>query len=112
MRINYPVPYRFTDLTDVPHSYVGFSSKILSVNGGENAIEFVTDPNTEWIDNELVAGSGTTFTLAFTPKLGSVKLFATGTRITVAAGDFTISGKIITTTLSWLAGDIVADYRV
>ncbi len=67
-----------------------------------------TDSN--FIDNEVVAGSGTTYTLAKTPNVGSQHVYAIGQRLTPTV-DYTISGKIISTVLSWNAGDILADYR-
>ncbi len=63
------------------------------------------------VDNEVVAGSGTTFTLAATPIAGSVKVYALGQRLKLTT-DYSISSATITTVGSWSAGDIVADYRV
>lgn len=62
------------------------------------------------VDNEVVSGSGTTFTLVGTPVAGSVKVYALGQRIALTT-DYSISGSVITTVSSWSAGDIVADYR-
>ena len=59
--------------------------------------------------NEVVAGSGTTFTLAHTPVLGSEQLYAIGQRLTLTV-DYTILGKVITTLSSWVAGQILADF--
>jgi hypothetical protein len=62
--------------------------------------------------NEVVAGSGTTFTLANTPITGSVKLFGAGARLTPGGGnDYTISGATITTVNSYSAGQLLADYN-
>lgn len=60
---------------------------------------------------EKVSGSGTSWVLANTPVAGSVHLYIKGSRSTVQAGDYTISGKNITTALSWSFGDVIADYR-
>ncbi len=61
--------------------------------------------------NEIVSGSGTTFTLAFTPTTGTVVVYGNGQRLTPgASNDYTISGAIITTTNSFSAGTILADY--
>lgn len=61
--------------------------------------------------NEIVAGSGTTFTLAFTPTAGTVVVYGNGQRLTPGAGnDYTISGSVITTTNSFGIGTILADY--
>lgn len=67
--------------------------------------------NFSYVDEEQVSGSGTSWTLANTPVAGSVKLYASGQLLTIASGDYTISGKTITTAQSWNAGTIFADYR-
>jgi len=64
-----------------------------------------------FIDNEVVSGSGTAFTLANTPVAGSVHVYLNGMRAKLTE-DYTISGTGITTTLSWSAGDMICDYRV
>lgn len=65
-----------------------------------------------FVYNEIVAGSGTTFTLTNTPLSGAYAIFANGQRLTPGAGnDFTITGAVITTALSWSAGAILADYQ-
>jgi hypothetical protein len=46
------VPDEFTDLTDTPGSYSGEQTKVLMVNSGQNAVEFIN----------LVAGDGITKT--------------------------------------------------
>ncbi len=63
-----------------------------------------------YYDNEVVAGSGTSFTLANTPSAGSVHVYALGQRL-VPITDYSISGSVITTVFPWSIGDIVADYR-
>lgn len=62
------------------------------------------------VENEIVSGSGTSWTLANTPVLGSVKLYAGGIRLT-PTGDYTISGTTITTASSYSTGALTADYR-
>jgi hypothetical protein len=65
------------------------------------------------VENEVVSGSGTSWTLANTPVSGSVKLYA-GTRLNpnlTPTPDFTISGTSITTASSYPAGALTADYR-
>ena len=42
MKVTQPGVSKFTELSDVPHSYVGASLKNLSVNAGETGIEFTT----------------------------------------------------------------------
>src|ERR1700722_4131940 len=64
------------------------------------------------VENEVVGGSGTSWTLANTPVTGSVKLWAGGIRLTPGAGnDYTISGSTITTAQSYSTGALIADYR-
>lgn len=63
-----------------------------------------------FIDDEVVSGSGTSWTLANTPVVGSVKLFALGQKL-VLTTDYSITGTAITTVSSWDAGSLVADYR-
>lgn len=63
-----------------------------------------------FIYNEVVAGSGTTFTLANTPKAGTVTVYGQGQRLKLT-DDYTISGAVITTINSWLATQILADYQ-
>jgi hypothetical protein len=64
------------------------------------------------VENEIVSGSGTAWTLANTPVSGSVKLWAGGIRLTPGGGnDYTISGSAITTASSYSTGALIADYR-
>jgi hypothetical protein len=63
------------------------------------------------IDNEIVAGSGTSWTLAQAPVPNSVRLFASGVRINPGVGnDYTINGIAIVTAGSYSAGQLTADY--
>jgi hypothetical protein len=60
---------------------------------------------------EVVSGSGTSFTLAQTPVVNSVALYASGIRLTPGIGnDYTITGISITTVASSTAGQLTADY--
>ena len=61
------------------------------------------------VENEVVSGSGTSWTLANTPVSGSVKLYA-GTRLQPTT-DYSISGAGITTVASYPTGSLTADYR-
>ena len=63
------------------------------------------------VDSEIVSGSGTSWTLASTPVVGSVRLFGQRNRLYPGV-DYSISGAVITTTLSYSAGDLLADYRI
>jgi hypothetical protein len=65
-----------------------------------------------FIENEVVSGSGTSWTLANAPVSGSVKVWAGGIRLTPGAGnDYTISATAITTAQSYSTGALIADYR-
>jgi hypothetical protein len=70
-----------------------------------------TGGSSNFVDNEVVAGSGTTFTLAATPVLGSQHVYANGQRLTPYGVDYTITGAVITMLTSWAAGTVLADYR-
>jgi hypothetical protein len=64
------------------------------------------------IENEVVSGSGTSWTLAFTPVPNSVALYASGVRLTPGIGkDYTINGIAIVTVESYTAGTLLADYQ-
>ena len=60
--------------------------------------------------NEVVAGSGTSWTLAHTPNATGVALYAIGQRLIPGGVDYTLSGANITTVLSFSAGTLIADY--
>ncbi len=60
--------------------------------------------------NEIVAGSGTAWTLSATPTVGTVTLFGNGQFLTPGGVDYTISGANITTINSFSAGQLVANY--
>ena len=62
------------------------------------------------VNNEIVAGTdGLHWTLANTPAIGSVHVYANGQRLTLTV-DYTIAGSVITTLQSWAVGTILADY--
>lgn len=74
---------------------------VSSTGGGSNNFAY----------NEVVSGSGTSWTLAHTPVTG-IALYANGQRLTPGAvNDYTISGTAITTILSWASGSLLADYQ-
>lgn len=62
--------------------------------------------------NEIVGGSGTSFTLAHTPVDSTkVALYGGGSRLTPGSGnDYTITGAAITMTNAYSAGQVLADY--
>lgn len=90
-------------LTVVANTQGGIDVTIASTAGGGT-----------FIYNEVVAGSGTTFTLANTPLAGTVVVHGSGVRLTPgASNDYTISGAVITmnSPLTYLAGQVLADYQ-
>ena len=81
----------------------------------DNAISSFSPVN--FVDEETpsgdVDGTNVTFTLAFTPVAGSVKLFLNGQRLkTGASDDYTISGDTIIMAVAPGTGEtLLADYR-
>lgn len=61
--------------------------------------------------NEVVSGSGTSWTLAHTPNSAGVALYANGQRLTPGGVDYTLTGANIVTVLSWSSGSVLADYQ-
>jgi len=61
------------------------------------------------IYNEVVSGSGTSWTLAHTPTTDTLMLYANGQRLTPTV-DYSLSGADITTVTSWATGTLLADY--
>lgn len=66
--------------------------------------------STNFADNEVVSGSGTSWTLVHTPTASSQHIFANGQRL-IPTVDYSIVGAAITTVLAWSTGTILADYR-
>lgn len=65
-----------------------------------------------FVNNEIVSGSGTSWTLAQTPLSGVQHIYAEGQRLTPGAGnDYTITGTAITTANPFSAGALLADYQ-
>lgn len=65
-----------------------------------------------FVNNEIVSGSGTSWTLAQIPLAGTQHIVGNGQRLTPGAGnDYTISGTAITTVNSYSAGTLLADYQ-
>lgn len=60
---------------------------------------------------EIPSGSGTAFTLAHTPIVGTVRLYRGGARQAVSAGDYSIVSAAITLSTSLSVGEtLIADY--
>lgn len=111
---NSSVLSRYTDInliagTNVTLSYVNNDTRkttdvTVSATGGGGSSTFV--------NNEIVSGSGTSWTLAQTPILGAQHVYGNGQRLIAGAGnDYTISGTAITTSNSFSAGNLLADYQ-
>lgn len=67
-------------------------------------------PSGNSVYNEVVSGSGTAWTLVHVPVLGTVRLFGEGQKL-LPTSNYTITGSTITTSDSWPAGAISADYN-
>jgi hypothetical protein len=67
---------------------------------------------TEETPSGSVNGSNTSYTLAYTPTSGSLKLYLNGIRLKSGAGnDYTISTNTITMATAPISGDVlIADY--
>lgn len=74
--------------------------KVISSTGGGGGTQ---------VYNEVVAGSGIAWTLAFTPTLGTLRLYGNGQRLTETV-DYTLVGATITTVNPFSAGTLLADY--
>lgn len=88
---------------------------------GSTAITYVQDTSgtmsvsnfvTEEIPTGAINGSNTNYSLAYTPTVGTVRVFLNGVRQRSGAGnDYTISTSIITFTTAPIAGDVIlVDY--
>lgn len=77
---------------------------------GRLMVSAITAGGNTQVFNEVVSGSNTTWTLAFTPSVGTQAIYANGQRLTPTT-DYTISGAAITTIDSWAAGTVLADYQ-
>jgi hypothetical protein len=77
---------------------------------GRVLVDVVGGGGNTFVYNEVVSGSGTSWTLANTPIVGMQAIYANGQRLTPTV-DYTISGANITTVDSWSAGTVLADYQ-
>lgn len=90
-----------TDATQtLPLLIDGITGRVLVTGGSSSGTA---------VNNEVVAGSGTSWTLAHTPISGTLMLYANGQRSTPTV-DYSLSGETITTIGSWAAGSVLADY--
>lgn len=80
-------------------------------NTGRLLISAVLSGHGTPVNNEVVSGSGTTWTLAHIPLVGIQHIYANGQRLTPGGVDYTISGATITTIVSFVAGTVLADYE-
>lgn len=61
-----------------------------------------------FVYNEILSGSGTSWSFATAPITGLYAIYAIGQRL-IPTVDFIISGANVTTTDSWVAGTILGD---
>lgn len=88
----------------------GLPNQFLQTDGN-GVLDWATPSGSvTFIDNEIVAGSNQTFTLANVPVLGTEHIYAAGQRLYPGVG-YTIASDVVTTTFSWSAGDLLADYQ-
>lgn len=100
-----------TTTVDVSAATAPTNGQVLTATGGTAATWQTPASATSFVDNEIVNGSGTSFTLANTPIAGSVHLYGNGQRLTPGGVDFTIVGTAITMVNSFSTGTVLADYR-
>ena len=75
---------------------------------GRVLVDVVGGVGNTFVYNEVLSGSGTSFTFATAPITGLYAIFANGQRLTPTV-DFTISGGNVTTVDSFAAGTLLAD---
>lgn len=99
----------------------GSLTAVSSVDG-KTIIRLVADPITgrllvdstgggggnTFVYNEVLTGSGTSWSFATAPISGLYAIYANGQRLTPTV-DFTISGANVTTVDTWVAGTLLAD---
>ncbi len=89
------------------------SNVTITRNNAGHAVINAPNAGVTYVDNEVVAGSGTNWTLAGTPAAGSEHITVNGQRLTPgAANDYVITGNAITTAGSYAVGALLADYRL
>lgn len=84
-------------------SPVGTGGSIFGIGGTSSG-------GNTFVYNEVVSGSGTSWTLANTPVIGLQAIYANGQKLTPTV-DYSITSAAITTVDSWAAGTILADYQ-
>lgn len=90
---------------------IDFTAGATVTNAGGGTVNVsISGASNSFVDNEVVSGSGTTFTLANTPIVGSQHVYANGQRLTPTA-DYTIAAAVITMVSSWATGAVLCDYR-
>lgn len=100
-----------TTTVDVSAATAPSSGQVLTATSTTAATWQTPTAATSFVDNEVVSGSGTSFTLANTPIAGSEHIFGNGQRLTPGGVDYTIAGAAITMVNSFSAGTVLADYR-
>lgn len=116
--------FRNTTVYDANKNVVAKAMPFLQFSGSGVAMSTTKDGiviatisgggSSAFTNNEVVLGSGTSWTLAGTPLSGTVKLFAQGVRLYPGSDPnfgYSITGTAITTEQSYSAGDLIADYQ-
>ena len=75
---------------------------------GRILVDVTSSGGNTFVYNEVLSGSGTSFTFATAPITGLYAIFANGQRLTPTV-DFTISGGNVTTVDSFATGTLLAD---
>jgi hypothetical protein len=87
----------------------GAITTTLGFSAGDCLADYLTIADTACVSNEVVSGSGTSWTLANAPVAGSVELYDDSGERLYQNQDFTVSGSVITTSLSFAS--LISDYR-
>lgn len=97
------------DATSLDFTGAGISGSYNSTTG--RATETVTGGGGggTQVYNEIVSGSGTSFTLAHVPLTGTLELYGGGSRLYPTL-DYTLAGAAITMVNSYDTGQVLADY--
>lgn len=91
----------------------GGTNTFLENDGSGNLTWGTPAGSATFVDNEIVSGSGTSFTLANTSVTGSEHIYGNGSRLKTGI-DYTISAAVITmlSPNTFGSGQVIADYRM
>lgn len=98
--ITTPGVYEFIDLSDVPHSYLGATGKVASVNGSETALVFTTaGGGSGGVNIETPTGDVDSVNKTFTVTTSPIYIIIDGVTYFEGSG-YTIVGLTITTDIA------------